>query len=198
MTISAFIRSVAFITAAAFGCCSVSLPATAQTKLDGGDIIQSLYDVENVAEVSPSLARLLKATKSSVVSPGDISTVAGELSNHRQFTLEVNFDFNSSIIKPNSCRAIGAIADAMHHPYLEGYSFLIVGHTDAKGSREYNLRLSQERAVAIRDALVTTFKVAPNRLWAMGVGEELLKSEGNPNSELNRRVQLINIGKMAR
>lgn len=198
MTIPALIRSVALLAAAMLGSHLSAVPAAAQTKLDGNDIVQSLYDVENVAEVSPALAKLLKATKAAVVSPADIQTVAGELSNHRQFTLEVNFDFNSSIIKPSSYRALGAIADAMHHPYLEGYSFLIVGHTDAKGSRDYNLRLSQERAVAIRDALVTTFRVAPNRLWAMGVGKELLKSEGNPTSELNRRVQLINIGKMRR
>ena len=46
------------------------------------------------------------------------------------------------------------MADALYSPYLQGYKFLIVGHTDAKGTREYNLKLSQQRADAIRDALM--------------------------------------------
>ena len=47
---------------------------------------------------------------------------------------------------------------------------------------------------AIREALVTTFTVAPKRLFAVGVGEELPLDAGNPDAAINRRVQLVNIG----
>ena len=86
------------------------------------------------------------------------------------------------------------MADALYHPYLQGYRFLIVGHTDAKGSREYNIKLSQERAEAIRAALINPFGIAPNRLVAVGFGKEHLLNQSNPNAPENRRVQLINIG----
>ena len=89
-----------------------------------------------------------------------------------------------------------AIADALHHPLLARYKFLVVGHTDATGSADYNLKLSLQRAEAIRAALTTTFTVAPKRLFAVGVGEELPLDPGNPDAAINRRVQLINIGEV--
>jgi outer membrane protein OmpA-like peptidoglycan-associated protein len=70
-----------------------------------------------------------------------------------------------------------------------------VGNTDAKGSREYNLKLSQERADAIRAALIDPFGIAPSRIEAVGLGEEQLLNAANPEAAENRRVQLINIGK---
>ena len=64
------------------------------------------------------------------------------------------------------------MADALYaHPYLQGYRSLIVGHTDATGSRERNLKLSQERADAIREALIKPFGISPARIEAVGLGE---------------------------
>lgn len=110
------------------------------------------------------------------------------------FNVEILFDFDSDVIKPDSYRVLGAMADALHNPVLVGDQFLIVGHTDAKGAREYNLNLSQKRADAIRTALVTFFRVQPERLKAFGLGEEQLKDPSNPDGAVNRRVQLVNLG----
>jgi outer membrane protein OmpA-like peptidoglycan-associated protein len=118
-----------------------------------------------------------------------------QLGNNAQFTIAIQFDFNSARIRPDSFRAIGLMADSLYHPYLQGYRFLIVGHTDAKGSREYNLKLSQQRADAIRDALINPFGISPSRIEAVGLGEEQLLNRSNPEAAENRRVQLINIGK---
>jgi len=70
-----------------------------------------------------------------------------------------------------------------------------VGHTDAKGTRDYNLKLSQQRADAIREALINPFGIKPARIEAVGLGEEQLLNRSNPEAAENRRVQLINIGK---
>jgi outer membrane protein OmpA-like peptidoglycan-associated protein len=59
------------------------------------------------------------------------------------------------------------MADALYSPYLQGYKILIVGHTDGKGSREHNLKLSQQRADAIRDALINPLGVSPSRIEAV-------------------------------
>ena len=79
------------------------------------------------------------------------------------------FDEDSPIVRPESYRVVGRIADTLYHPALLPYKFLIVGHTVATGKREYNLTLSQRRADAIRDVLVTTFKISPKRLQAIGL-----------------------------
>jgi len=86
------------------------------------------------------------------------------------------------------------MADALHHPVLLGYKFFVIGHTNAVGGREYNLKLSQRRAEAIRAALINPFGVDPARLEAVGLGEEQLRDPLHPDSQINRRVQLINIG----
>lgn len=121
-----------------------------------------------------------------------------QLANLTQLVVDIEFEYDSTAIVPNSYRTLGAIADALHHPLLARYSFLVVGHTDATGGADYNLKLSLARAQAIRDALVTTFTVAPRRLAAVGVGEELPLDPGNPDAAINRRVQLVNIGETPR
>jgi OmpA-OmpF porin, OOP family len=118
-----------------------------------------------------------------------------QLENLPQFVVEVDFDFNSAVIKPSSYRAIGSIADALHNPILLGYGFLVVGHTDSVGGRQYNVGLSQRRAEAIRAALIDPFNVNPAALEAIGMGEEQLRDPKNPTSGVNRRVQLVNVGK---
>ncbi len=117
-----------------------------------------------------------------------------QLANLTQLVVDIEFEYNSTAIVPSSYRTLGAIADALHHPLLARYKFLVVGHTDATGAADYNLKLSLARAEAIRAALTTTFTVAPGRLFAVGVGEELPIDPGHPDAAINRRVQLVNIG----
>src|SRR6185369_438706 len=123
------------------------------------------------------------------------AALSEQLDKLAQLTIAIQFDFNSARIRPNSFRAVGLMADALYHPYLQGYRFLIVGHTDAKGNREHNLKLSQQRADAIREALINPLGVSPSRIEAVGLGEEQLLNSSKPDAAENRRVQLINIGK---
>jgi outer membrane protein OmpA-like peptidoglycan-associated protein len=118
----------------------------------------------------------------------------GQLASLSQLTVEINFELGTVAIEPGSYRNVGVIADALHHPILLGHKFLIVGHTDSTGDANSNLKLSLERAEAIKEALSTTFAVSPERLFAIGVGEEMPIDAAHPEGAVNRRVQLINIG----
>ncbi|UVC09603.1 OmpA family protein [Rhizobium sp. TH2] len=111
-----------------------------------------------------------------------------------QLVVEINFENNSIAIEPDSYRALGLIADALHHPDLFRYKFLVVGHTSSTGNPKHNLELSQQRADAIREVLATTFAVSPDRLYSIGVGQEWPIDSANPANAVNRRVQLINLG----
>ena len=171
--------------------------ATAQTKLSSGQIVKSLQGVQQKATLNPDDIRA-QAVLNIKRNPGENAPsgvpVFQNLAKFRQFNVEINFDFDSDRIKPDSFEVVGAIADALHTPYLWGQKFFIVGHTDAKGKREYNLELSERRAQAVREALVTTFRVPATQVEAVGLGEEQLRDPSNPNAAVNRRVQLINIG----
>lgn len=173
--------------------------AVADTRLDSGQIATSLAAVSGDTRLDLTAAQMRQAVLDNIRNyPGALPPRAltfPQLANLAQFTVEINFDFNSAAIRPESYRNVGAIADALHNPILLGYGFLVVGHTDSVGGRTYNVGLSQRRAEAIVAALVNPFGVNPAVLQPVGMGEEQLRDPAHPTSGVNRRVQLINVGK---
>ncbi len=169
----------------------------APIKFTPTELVNSLQNAQNVAEAF-NAAKLRQLVSQSMADPTRAQRVNRapivQLDQLAQFTIAVEFDFGSARIRPDSFRAVGLMADALYHPYLQGYRFVVVGHTDAVGSREANLKLSEQRAQAIRDALINPFGISPARLEAVGMGEEQLLDNKNPTAAANRRVQLINIG----
>jgi OmpA-OmpF porin, OOP family len=121
--------------------------------------------------------------------------IATQLLKLPKLIVEIQFDEDTPIVRPASYRALGRIADTLSHPSLLPYKFLIVGHTAATGRRDYNLTLSQRRADAIRDILVTTFKISPKRLQAIGLGEEQLLDAAHPTAATNQRIQVATVAK---
>ncbi|MDK4717281.1 OmpA family protein [Rhizobium sp. CNPSo 4039] len=115
-----------------------------------------------------------------------------------QMVVEVDFQNDSVAIEPESYRTLGMIADALHHPNLWDYKFLVVGHTSSTGTDQHNLDLSQRRADAIKEILATTFAVQPDRLFAVGVGKYFPIAGSKTEAADNRRVQLFNLGVFAR
>jgi len=176
-------------------------PLGSQIHLSGPDILSSLVGVERT-NVGITVSRLramavAAAHDPSRADPTHRAPLYAQLNSLSQLTLAIEFDFDSARIKPKSYRAIGLMADALYHPVLYGYCFLIVGHTDATGRRDYNLGLSERRARAIQAALVNPFGISPVRVDEVGLGEEQLLDPSRPKSGVNRRVQLINIGQIA-
>lgn len=88
--------------------------------------------------------------------------------------------------KSNADQFIAALAS----PKLAGMRFAIEGHTDAVGSREYNLDLSQRRAAAVVSYL-TGKGVNRSRLDVHGYGFDQPLDARNPRSPSNRRVEVV-------
>jgi OmpA-OmpF porin, OOP family len=109
-------------------------------------------------------------------------------------SLNIKFAFNSAQLVPEAEKTLGELAKALKSQELGKASVSIVGHTDAKGSAAYNLKLSQRRAEAVKAYLVSHFGIAAGRLEAQGKGQADLLDPSNPMSEVNRRVEIINLG----
>jgi outer membrane protein OmpA-like peptidoglycan-associated protein len=173
--------------------------AGADTRLNSGEIATSLAAVSTSGKLDLTAAQMRQAVMDNIRNyPGALPPRAlsfPQLANLAQFTVEINFNFNSAVIRPESYRNVGAVADALHNPILLGYGFLVIGHTDSVGGRVYNVGLSQRRAEAVVAALVNPFGVNPAILQPIGMGEEQLRDPKHPTSGVNRRVQLINVGK---
>ncbi|EJC71272.1 outer membrane protein/peptidoglycan-associated (lipo)protein [Rhizobium leguminosarum bv. viciae WSM1455] len=162
-------------------------------QLDNTQIMTTLGQIKAAAP-AVDVALLVEEANSNVGK--GVSTLPNwsKLSQLSQLIVEIDFENNSTAIEPKSYRTVGLIADALHHPDLFRYKFLIVGHSSATGTAKHNLELSQKRADAINEALSTTFAVSPDRLFSVGAGEEWPIDPGQPESADNRRVQLINLG----
>ena len=109
--------------------------------------------------------------------------------------LEIQFGFDSAELTPQARRQLREVAIAMNSGELSGYNFLLEGHTDAVGSAEYNLSLSRRRARSAYDFLVREQGIAPDRVEIEGHGERYLLDPSAPDSAVNRRVEITNIGR---
>jgi OOP family OmpA-OmpF porin len=177
---------------------AAAAPACAQTTVTTENMVSQLARLESTGDVD--VAALRQQALDRIKSKADATAlkrppISVQLLGLPQSILDVQFDADSPVIRPQSYQALGRIADALYDPALLPYSFLIVGHTDATGKREYNLTLSQRRAASIRDVLVTTFKISPKRIQAVGLGEEQLQDPAHPTAAINQQVQVVTIGK---
>ncbi|MBL6958027.1 MAG: OmpA family protein [Rhodospirillales bacterium] len=107
---------------------------------------------------------------------------------------KVTFEFNSVRLTEDAKRVLDNLGAALVSEELKVFRFLVAGHTDAKGSRDYNMALSKKRAASVRRYLVDTFRMAPARLQTTGYGEDRLLDPNKPNNAANRRVQITNLG----
>ena len=102
----------------------------------------------------------------------------------------VYFGFDSSEIAQESQAVISANARA-----LTGNTRIITqleGHTDERGSREYNIALGERRANAVRQAMIA-MGVSPQQIRVVSYGEERPAAAGQSEQSyaLNRRVEIV-------
>jgi outer membrane protein OmpA-like peptidoglycan-associated protein len=120
----------------------------------------------------------------------EIATIAKDKPN---IDLEITFDYNSADISNKSMPSVQALGKALTNPDLKGSTFVVAGHTDATGSDAYNQDLSERRADSIKRYLVDKYSIPGADLVTVGYGETKLKDPNNPTSEVNRRVQVVNM-----
>lgn len=103
----------------------------------------------------------------------------------------IYFDTGKSLLKPESTPALQEVAKLLSaDPSLRLW---VVGHTDAVGAIEGNMRLAQARAEAVVTALTATHGIDPARLKGYGVGPlaPVASNESDDGRAKNRRVELV-------
>jgi outer membrane protein OmpA-like peptidoglycan-associated protein len=101
------------------------------------------------------------------------------------------FDVGKSNIKPESEEALKQITGYLSaNPSVK---VIVVGHTDNTGTFAGNETLSKARAESIRNWLISSGKIAPERLLAAGVGQSCPVSTNDTEEgrKLNRRVEIV-------
>jgi outer membrane protein OmpA-like peptidoglycan-associated protein len=110
---------------------------------------------------------------------------------------DVLFDFGSAVLKPAADSILGQAVQFLARQRVR--SVIIEGHTDSKGTDQYNLRLSIERANAVKTWLVRNKVPNANSFVTKGLGKSRpikpnTKPDGSDNPEgrqENRRVSFV-------
>jgi OmpA-OmpF porin, OOP family len=103
---------------------------------------------------------------------------------------DILFDVDQAELKPGGMQQLARVGEFLReHP---DRNVLIEGHTDSTAPDSYNLSLSQRRANAVEDFLITQ-GVEPTRISAVGYGEQLpiATNDTAAGRQANRRVELV-------
>jgi outer membrane protein OmpA-like peptidoglycan-associated protein len=103
------------------------------------------------------------------------------------FKSDVLFDYDSAALKAGSYDELSRVAKVLNqYPQT---NVTVAGHTDSKGSDEYNQKLSEKRAENVKNAL-GGMGVNPARMTSVGYGESKPIADNNTEAgrQMNRRV----------
>lgn len=115
------------------------------------------------------------------------------MENQVTFAMPVHFGFDDAAVRQQDEAALAKFA-AVAGKYYKGATITVEGFADPAGSQDYNLRLSRERADAVRDFLVSK-GLDGAALRTVGYGKTRLvrpgAKAGDEGAELNRRVTFV-------
>ena len=114
-----------------------------------------------------------------------------------RLTIHVNFDFDKSDIRKADVAELKKAIDFVRK--YPGAEVKVEGHTDSRGTEEYNQRLSERRADAVRQYLIKEGAAEKTRISATGYGElrpiapnKTQDGKDNPDGRAeNRRVEIL-------
>ena len=111
----------------------------------------------------------------------------------RSIGMDVKFQTGSAELTPEAraqLENLGKVLAARKGKLGTG-EIVIEGHADARGSADFNKKLSEQRANSVVKHLVTAHGVEAKSLKPLGLGKEHLKDPANPDAPANRRVELV-------
>ncbi len=141
-------------------------------------------------ETGPGQANAAAAAATVAPAPAEAAVTTAP----RSLSLTIGFEFDSAQITAASADTLSSLAQALQSSDLQSLNFRIEGHTDRRGKPDYNLRLSQQRAEAVR-AYLARLGVPNARLVAEGRGDTDPANPADPLAAENRRVRIVTLGR---
>ena len=146
---------------------------------------------KSVAKAPAKKAPAAKATRTaSASSKSKAAPTRAAATAEKRADLRVNFELGSATLTAQAMEEARTFAEAMKRPEMASMRFLIEGHTDAQGGREFNIDLSQRRAQAVADYLAS-LGVDRARLEVRGYGFDRPLPGRSAASQDNRRVEAV-------
>ena len=159
----------------------------AQMKL-ASNIIPAVPPSSPVSSPVPEVTRAATSRPESFKPTKSIKTVV-----YRKFRFDdVNFSFDQRSLSEVGLRAVAKVAESLRKE-KKWFLMRINGHTDSIGSEEYNINLSNSRAVSVGKQFVVKEGFDPARIFIRGMGESepLASNKTAEGRRKNRRVEIL-------
>jgi outer membrane protein OmpA-like peptidoglycan-associated protein len=153
----------------------------------GGELVESASDYE-IQFSAVDLAGNVSETVTDRF-PVDILVVVTERGLKMRIS-NIEFTFGSVVIRKRGVKILDRVCQILEK--YGSYNVVIEGHTDDVGEEEYNLKLSEKRALEVKNYL-TAKGIKPERLKYVGMGESLpfYPNTTDENRRRNRRVEFL-------
>ncbi len=104
----------------------------------------------------------------------------------------VLFDVDKATLRPGAEDKLRSIAESINELSSRG-PLRIIGHTDSTASASYNKKLSEDRAIAVRDWLKNNTDIAESRMSIEAAGQErpIASNDTKEGRQKNRRVVVV-------
>ena len=174
---------------------TVSLPCKAD-EVTADEIITALegYKTRSLAKPRPEaaadFARLREIRKTRGLTIQEREELAKASKELPQINILILFKFDSDEVRTDGMKTLNEVASALKSKELRGKSFVISGHTDRKGTPDYNIDLSLRRADSVKRILVAD-GIDADTIATVGFGFEQLANKNDPYAAENRRVQFV-------
>jgi OOP family OmpA-OmpF porin len=134
--------------------------------------------------------RLMVSEREAMKQEISVTELVDKLAKDGFIALYVNFETGKSVISPDSAATLDAAAAALKA--AAELKIEVAGHTDNVGTPEANLKLSQDRALAVMAAM-TARGIKADRLTAKGYGQTapIADNRSEDGRAKNRRVELV-------
>jgi outer membrane protein OmpA-like peptidoglycan-associated protein len=171
---------------------SASAEADAAAGVEDEEIKLRMFSLQDQSKAKASAPASQPAAKpkTATSAPVKAKVAARPSTAKRAIAIKVNFDKGSAVISPDSHEELNTFAAAMKSPELQDKTFWVDGHTDMSGARKTNKQLSQKRAQAVSEYLVSA-GVLPERLKSRGFGPDQPLAGMSRYAAQNRRVELV-------
>jgi len=109
-------------------------------------------------------------------------------------TMRLQFGLNSADLTPDAVKRLRNLGKAIQREKLKDFVFKIEGHTCNLGTDDHNRKLSQQRALSVRNYLMNTFDLPESQFAVEGYGEKkpMVANTDENARKKNRRVVVRN------
>ena len=166
-----------------------------QTAIREAGFVDQAIDATPIDAQGERLARAILGTGEGEVSARDLREMLRTMSRTARLTPTFRFEDGSAALDAPSLASIAVVVEAVRRGDFDGRTLVVAGFGDGQGAASANLRLSEERAEAVRDAILNALPPEYRRqvtIEADGFGEALPLAcdEDGWGRRVNRRVEL--------